>query len=72
VIPCATEIATIQKLFGCTVVPGNNRHLDQIVNELNRYFIGELTKFSTPLERNDTPFQMEFGMNSSKFLTAIQ
>lgn len=53
-----TEMATLQKLLCCTVVPGNNQYLDQIVDELKQYFNGELTKFSTPLERRGTPFQM--------------
>lgn len=53
-----TEMATLQKLLCCAVVPGNNPHLEQITDELNRYFNGELTKFATPLERRGTPFQM--------------
>jgi AraC family transcriptional regulator of adaptative response/methylated-DNA-[protein]-cysteine methyltransferase len=54
----ATEIAILQKLFRRAVVPGTNRYLDQIADELSQYFDGRLTKFSTPLEKRGTPFQL--------------
>lgn len=51
------EIITLQKLFRCAVISGNNRHLDHTVAELGLYFKGQLTSFSTPLEAPGTPFQ---------------
>jgi AraC family transcriptional regulator of adaptative response/methylated-DNA-[protein]-cysteine methyltransferase len=51
------QFAAIGRLFGGTVVPGSNQHLDLLKVELNLYFAGELKTFSVPLVYPGTPFQ---------------
>ncbi len=41
------------------IVPGRNRHLDGIADELARYFDGTLARFTVPLVLPGTPFQIE-------------
>ena len=52
-----SEIALLEKKTGCSVVAGENGHLDRIADELKRYFARTLTAFSTPLDIVGTPFQ---------------
>lgn len=52
-----TRLSTLRKLFRVPVVPGTNRHLDQLRSELAGYFDGERRSFSVPLTSPGTPFQ---------------
>ena len=52
-----TELALLEKTFQCAVVPGSNALVDQLEDELVRYFAGELRDFTVPLEMVGTPFQ---------------
>ncbi len=53
-----SQMAAIEKRFGCAVVPGESEHLDRLANELARYFAGELTRFTVPIDYRGTPFQV--------------
>ena len=52
-----TQLLTVRKRFRCTVVPGTNDHLEQLRNELARYFAAELVRFTVPLVYPGTPFE---------------
>jgi AraC family transcriptional regulator of adaptative response/methylated-DNA-[protein]-cysteine methyltransferase len=52
-----TQLSTLRKVFRVPVVPGTNRHLDQLKNELAEYFDGERRSFEVPLIFPGTPFQ---------------
>ena len=52
-----TQFRTLQKLFSCAIVPGENAHLITLRKELEKYFAGELKQFSVPLVYPGTPFQ---------------
>jgi AraC family transcriptional regulator of adaptative response/methylated-DNA-[protein]-cysteine methyltransferase len=51
------QFATVRQRFACAVVPGTHNHLDQLKDELARYFAGSLRKFAVPLVYPGTPFQ---------------
>jgi len=51
------QFVTLRKRFRCAVVPGDNEHLEQIKDELARYFAGKLKDFKVPLVYPGTPFQ---------------
>lgn len=51
------QIKTLRARFEQSVVPGNNRILDQARRELAQYFDGRLRDFTTPLAYPGTPFQ---------------
>jgi AraC family transcriptional regulator of adaptative response/methylated-DNA-[protein]-cysteine methyltransferase len=48
---------TMRRCFGCAVVPGEHRLLDQLRRELQEYFAGQRRDFSVPLAPRGTPFQ---------------
>lgn len=52
-----TQFMTVRRLFQLPVVPGSNRHLEVVSDELRRYFEGALRRFSVPLVFPGTPFQ---------------
>ncbi|MBV9304378.1 MAG: bifunctional transcriptional activator/DNA repair protein Ada [Acidobacteriaceae bacterium] len=52
-----TQFLTTRKRFRCTVVPGTNEHLEQLKDELPRYFAAQLTRFTVPLVYPGTPFE---------------
>ena len=52
-----TQFATVRKLFKCPAVPGTNRHLELLKDELGRYFAGTLQSFSVPVVYPGTQFQ---------------
>jgi AraC family transcriptional regulator of adaptative response/methylated-DNA-[protein]-cysteine methyltransferase len=54
-----TQFATLRKRFQCAIVPGENKYVKQLKDELRRYFSGELTKFAVPLTYPGTPFQQK-------------
>jgi AraC family transcriptional regulator of adaptative response/methylated-DNA-[protein]-cysteine methyltransferase len=51
------QFDTVRKLFRLPVMPGTNRHLAQLREELAGYFSGALRSFSVPLAYPGTPFQ---------------
>ena len=51
------QLERARKKFKCPIVPGKNRHLDQLERELAAYFAGKLKKFEVPLDFPGTPFQ---------------
>ena len=53
-----SQMAALEKRFGCAVVPGESYHIDQLTGELARYFAGELTQFTVALDYRGTPFQV--------------
>ncbi len=52
-----TQIKRLGKWLNCAMVPGDNAHLQKLGRELNRYFEGELEKFTIPLVIPGTKFQ---------------
>jgi AraC family transcriptional regulator of adaptative response/methylated-DNA-[protein]-cysteine methyltransferase len=52
-----TQIRRIQQRLGLEITPGDHPHLEQMENELTRYFDGELELFTTPLVLAGTEFQ---------------
>jgi AraC family transcriptional regulator of adaptative response/methylated-DNA-[protein]-cysteine methyltransferase len=51
------QFTTLRKRFSCAIVPGKHPHLDQLKEDLARYFAGQLTEFTVPLIYPGTPFQ---------------
>ena len=51
------QFATLQKEFGCAIVPGENEHLAQLEAELKQYFAGERQHFDVQVVYPGTPFQ---------------
>jgi AraC family transcriptional regulator of adaptative response/methylated-DNA-[protein]-cysteine methyltransferase len=47
----------LAKRWGCAIVPGSHRYLDQLQNELAAYFAGRLREFHIPLVLSGTRFQ---------------
>jgi AraC family transcriptional regulator of adaptative response/methylated-DNA-[protein]-cysteine methyltransferase len=52
------EIERLRKKLGCVIVPGPHKYLEKISIELNSYFTGGLTKFTTPLVLSGSDFQL--------------
>jgi AraC family transcriptional regulator, regulatory protein of adaptative response / methylated-DNA-[protein]-cysteine methyltransferase len=53
-----TQFRTLNKLFSCAIIPGENEHLKMLKGELEKYFAGRLKQFSVPLVFPGTPFQL--------------
>jgi len=53
-----SQMAALEKRFGCAVVPGECKHIDRLNDELARYFAGELTRFTVAIDYRGTPFQI--------------
>jgi AraC family transcriptional regulator of adaptative response/methylated-DNA-[protein]-cysteine methyltransferase len=51
------QFETVRKLFHLPAVPGTNRHLARLQDELGGYFAGSLRSFSVPLVFPGSPFQ---------------
>lgn len=51
------QFEAVRKLFRLPVVPGMNRHLARLQDELAGYFAGALRTFSVPLVYPGSPFQ---------------
>jgi AraC family transcriptional regulator of adaptative response/methylated-DNA-[protein]-cysteine methyltransferase len=51
------QLEALRKRFACAVVPGHNRHLDRLKEELAAYFAGRLTEFRVPIVYPGSPFQ---------------
>jgi AraC family transcriptional regulator of adaptative response/methylated-DNA-[protein]-cysteine methyltransferase len=58
-----TQFTTLRNRFRCAVVPGKHQYLEQLEEELTRYFAGSLTKFHVPLVYPGTPFQEKVWAN---------
>jgi AraC family transcriptional regulator of adaptative response/methylated-DNA-[protein]-cysteine methyltransferase len=52
-----TQFTTLRKRFEAPILPGNHEHLEQLKDEMARYFTGQLTNFNVPLVYPGTPFQ---------------
>jgi AraC family transcriptional regulator, regulatory protein of adaptative response / methylated-DNA-[protein]-cysteine methyltransferase len=52
-----TQFANLRKHFACAMVPGNHEHIDQLKDELARYFARTLKEFTVPLIYPGSPFQ---------------
>jgi AraC family transcriptional regulator of adaptative response/methylated-DNA-[protein]-cysteine methyltransferase len=52
-----TQITSLRARLDCAIVPGRARPLEQITDELSRYFDGRLTRFTVPLALLGTAFQ---------------
>ncbi|MCA9311638.1 MAG: bifunctional transcriptional activator/DNA repair protein Ada [Phycisphaerales bacterium] len=52
-----TQLTTLRRHFSRPVTPGSNPHLDQLADEVARYFAGELHDFAVAIEAPGTPFQ---------------
>lgn len=51
------QFKKIKKYFGDAIVPGKNKHLEQMEKELNEYFAGKRKKFECQLDFPGTEFQ---------------
>ncbi|HEU4684585.1 MAG TPA: methylated-DNA--[protein]-cysteine S-methyltransferase [Nitrospira sp.] len=51
------HFAVLETLLNAPIVPGSNRHIDRLHDELARYFEGSLRNFSVPLVYPGTAFQ---------------
>lgn len=51
------QLMTLQKHFGCGLVPGQTALLEQLSAEIKEYFTGQRTNFTLPLAYPGTPFQ---------------
>lgn len=52
-----TQLATLRRRLGCTMVPGEHPVLAQTQTQLERYFSGQLVDFTVPLVAPGTEFQ---------------
>ena len=52
-----TQFAILRQHFACAIVPGNHEHIDQLRDELARYFAHTLKEFTVPLVYPGSPFQ---------------
>jgi len=52
-----TQIRELRKRFGCAVVPGKNKHIKRLKDELSWYFAGKLRTFTVPIVYPGTAFQ---------------
>jgi AraC family transcriptional regulator of adaptative response/methylated-DNA-[protein]-cysteine methyltransferase len=53
------QCASLQKLYGAAVAPGEHDYLLQTRQELDEYFAGSRTEFEVPLDLRGTPFQLK-------------
>ena len=51
------QLRTLQARFKCAAVPGWNRHIARLQEEMGQYFAGALRRFSVPILAPGTPFQ---------------
>lgn len=52
-----TEFKDLTKRLNAVILPGKNKHLDQMQNELEQYFQGKRKEFTIPLHTPGTDFQ---------------
>jgi AraC family transcriptional regulator of adaptative response/methylated-DNA-[protein]-cysteine methyltransferase len=53
------QVKSLRRHFNCAIVPGKNKHIEQVESELKEYFEGNLSKFKTPLVYPGTEFQQK-------------
>jgi AraC family transcriptional regulator of adaptative response/methylated-DNA-[protein]-cysteine methyltransferase len=53
----AQNFAAMSRHFGCPIVPGGHRLLNDLRRELRDYFAGRRRDFTVPLDPRGTPFQ---------------
>jgi AraC family transcriptional regulator of adaptative response/methylated-DNA-[protein]-cysteine methyltransferase len=51
------QAADLTRWFERPVVPGSNRHIEQVIRELEEYFAGKRRDFDVPLDLRGTEFQ---------------
>jgi AraC family transcriptional regulator of adaptative response/methylated-DNA-[protein]-cysteine methyltransferase len=51
------QAADLMRYYARPVVPGRNRHIDQVARELEEYFAGERERFEVALDLRGTEFQ---------------
>jgi AraC family transcriptional regulator of adaptative response/methylated-DNA-[protein]-cysteine methyltransferase len=51
------QLLRLRSRFGVPILPGSSERIDQLREELTRYFEGTLERFAVPLEAPGTPFQ---------------
>jgi AraC family transcriptional regulator of adaptative response/methylated-DNA-[protein]-cysteine methyltransferase len=54
----ATQMKTLQQRYGCSIVPGRTRVLDELEKQLAAYFEGALRTFDVPMDFRGTEFQV--------------
>ena len=52
------QVKCLKKHFGGELIPGDSQHIEQLADELERYFDGELREFTVPLVYPGTDFQV--------------
>lgn len=52
------QLKTLRRRFNSAIIPGSNKHIEQVKNELDEYFKGNLKSFKTPLVYPGTDFQV--------------
>ncbi|OGF64146.1 MAG: XRE family transcriptional regulator [Candidatus Fischerbacteria bacterium RBG_13_37_8] len=52
-----TQIQRLKKLLKAELIPGSNKHFDELHKQLNEYFRGERKEFTVPLVLMGTDFQ---------------
>jgi AraC family transcriptional regulator of adaptative response/methylated-DNA-[protein]-cysteine methyltransferase len=52
-----TQVKRLRNRLGCVYAPGSNEHIEQLDDELGRYFAGALRDFKVPLVVPGTDFQ---------------
>lgn len=53
------QVTTLRRHFKCAIVPGSNKHIQQLNDELHEYFEGNRRKFSIQLIYPGSPFQQQ-------------
>jgi AraC family transcriptional regulator of adaptative response/methylated-DNA-[protein]-cysteine methyltransferase len=51
------QVRVLKKYFGDSIVPGRNKYIEQVEDELKEYFAGNLRSFKVPLIYPGTDFQ---------------
>ncbi len=51
------QFTALRQRFGCAIVPGTNDHLENLKEQLDRYFARTLRQFDLPLLYPGSPFQ---------------
>lgn len=52
------QLKTLRRRFNAAIIPGSNKHIEQVKSELDEYFNGNLKSFKTPLVYPGTDFQV--------------
>lgn len=52
-----TELKQLEKYFNASILPGSNKHINELKNQLAEYFDGKRKQFDIPLKIFGTEFQ---------------